>query len=330
MYKRIYWVVIAVLGLFSPALFALGLGGAVVESYLNQQLDVRVELISQSNEELQSITAGLASADDFELLGLSRAAITVPLDFELVTDTANPYIHVTSQLNINEPVIQVLVEVVWANGRMLREYTLFLDPPTFDSPAPPVAVRSTPKPVPVPVPSQETTPPPAAIVRGDPAPEVQEPVAEKPVSRQAIEEEPVKDDSVEVETVTETPVEEELIIEAPVEEDSIEEEPVVEEVLSEESEAEETALEEESPEDSVVTEPTSEDSTSGADSSSDQETEQEPEQSDEQLSDEEIYGPVARGETLWGIARDFSRGSGYSINQTMLALHRKYPESFIK
>ncbi len=102
MYTRIYWVVVAVLGLFSPGLFALGLGGAVVESYLDQPLDVRVELISQFNEELQSITAGLASVDDFKLLGLSRAAISVPLEFELVTDTDNPYIHITSQLKVNE------------------------------------------------------------------------------------------------------------------------------------------------------------------------------------------------------------------------------------
>ncbi len=65
MNKKIHWTTLVVLSLFSPALLALGLGGAVVESYLGQPLDVRVELISQSNEELQSITAGLASAEDF-------------------------------------------------------------------------------------------------------------------------------------------------------------------------------------------------------------------------------------------------------------------------
>ncbi len=39
---------------------------------------------------------------------------------------------------------------------------------------------------------------------------------------------------------------------------------------------------------------------------------------------------MARGETLWGIAREYSKGSGYSINQAMLALQRKNPEAFIK
>ncbi|MCW8926643.1 MAG: hypothetical protein OQJ84_10315, partial [Xanthomonadales bacterium] len=167
MCKKIQWIITSVLAVFSPALFALGLGGASVESYLDQPLDVRVEVISQSSEELQSVTVGLASADDFEMLGLSRSAITVPLDFELVTDTRQPYIHITSELKVNEPVVQVLVEVVWASGRMLREYTLFLDPPTVSSaapqplitPAPPPAVTDS-APVRVrPAPAVSTPPP---------------------------------------------------------------------------------------------------------------------------------------------------------------------------
>ena len=230
---------LAVLGLFSPAVLALGLGGAIVESYLGQPLDVRVELISQNDEELQSVTANLASADDFELLGLSLAAITVPLEFEVVTDADKPYVHITSRLNVNEPVVQVLVEVVWASGRMLREYTLFLDPPTIASPAPPVAVTPAParaKPV-----EQDT----AAVV----------PIQKNVAPRAEAAQEPA---AVASETAAET------------------------------------------------------DYAAGPDSG------------------EAVYGPVARGETLWGIAREYSAGSGYSINQAMLALQRKNPEAFIK
>ena len=179
MHKQIRWTAATMLGFFSPVLFALGLGGATVDSYLDQPLDVRVELISQSSEELQTITAGLASADDFELLGLSRSAITVPLEFELVTDTVKPHIRITSNLNVSEPVVQVLVEVVWASGRMLREYTLFLDPPTVSSvaPAPPVAARPAPKPAPVEEPVLDSTPAPALVQR-TPKPEMQEPARE--------------------------------------------------------------------------------------------------------------------------------------------------------
>ena len=72
MNRKVSWSMAATLSVFSPGVWALGLGGASVESFLGQSLDVRVEVISDSSEELQSITAGLASADDFELLGLSR------------------------------------------------------------------------------------------------------------------------------------------------------------------------------------------------------------------------------------------------------------------
>ncbi len=146
MHKRFQWAVAVALMLSSPVLFALGLGGASVNSYLNQPLDVRVELISRSDAELQSITAGLASADDFALLGLSQSAIIVPLNFDVITDSGKPHIRITSAEVVNEPVVQILVEVVWASGRMLREYTLFLDPPTFESAAPPVVIKPVAKP----------------------------------------------------------------------------------------------------------------------------------------------------------------------------------------
>jgi len=250
MKKRMRWTMIAVLGLFSPAVLALGLGGAVVESYLGQPLDVRVELISQNDDELQSVTANLASADDFELLGLSLAAITVPLEFEVVTDAPKPYVHITSRLNVNEPVVQVLMEVVWASGRMLREYTLFLDPPTIASQAPPVAV--TPAPVKTPPVEQETVP----VVS----------IQKNVVAREETAQEPAPGTA----------------------------EAGVRESVSEGMQDEQGQI------------------------------------TGEQDSGEGVYGPVARGETLWGIAREYSAGSGYSINQAMLALQRKNPEAFIK
>ena len=109
MQKRIQWAVAAVLTMISPVVYALGLGSASVDSYPDQPLDVRVEIISRSSDELQSITAGLAAADDFELLGLSRAAISVPLNFEVVTDTAQPHIRITSNPKFDPKVLLELV-----------------------------------------------------------------------------------------------------------------------------------------------------------------------------------------------------------------------------
>jgi pilus assembly protein FimV len=295
MNKIIHRIMLFVLVLFSPALFALGMGGAEVSSYLDRPLDVRVELISQSGEELQSVTVGLASAQDFELLGMNRAAITVPLEFELVTDAARPYIHITSELKIHEPVVQVLIEVIWASGRMLREYTLFLDPPTFDSPAPPVAI----KPATQALPKETVESSTAAVQRTPKAPEPESEPLPEPKSEPVQEPEPesVQEPEPEVESPP-----------AELEED------VTPETSSEQDQGSDEGISE-----------TSSETESNSDSSSTDSG-----QSEELAGDEEVYGPVARGETLWGIARDFSRGSGYSINQTMLALQRKNPEAFIK
>jgi pilus assembly protein FimV len=133
---------VLLLGL-SPALLALGLGDVQLRSYLGQPLDARVALITRSQDELDSVTAGLAKADDYALMGLNRAALSVPLSFEIQGTFPDASVHVTSDVPVNDPVLQLVVEISFAGGRMLREYTLFLDPPTFPSavPAPVISPR---------------------------------------------------------------------------------------------------------------------------------------------------------------------------------------------
>jgi pilus assembly protein FimV len=121
---------------FSQAVWSLGLGDARVESFLNQPLDARIQLITQESDDLDAISAGLASADDYELIGASRDDISMPLQFSIKGSQGSTYISVSSNLPINDPVVRLIVEVNWTNGRMLREYTLFLDPPTVSQKAP--------------------------------------------------------------------------------------------------------------------------------------------------------------------------------------------------
>jgi pilus assembly protein FimV len=89
----------------SPAIMALGLGDVQVRSYLGQPLDARVALITRSQDELDSVTAGLAKADDYALMGLSRSALSVPLSFELQGTFPDASVHVTSDVPVNDPVV---------------------------------------------------------------------------------------------------------------------------------------------------------------------------------------------------------------------------------
>jgi pilus assembly protein FimV len=125
-----------VLMAFMHDALALGLGNASVDSYLNQPLRAKIALTSRADEDLSTITASLASADDFALIGASLESIPVPLSFSVKQEAEGSYILVSSNLPVRDPVIRLIVEVNWAKGRMLREYTLFLDPPAFTAPAP--------------------------------------------------------------------------------------------------------------------------------------------------------------------------------------------------
>jgi pilus assembly protein FimV len=137
-------VLVAALVAFAQSAMALGLGNVRVESYLGQPLRAKIELITREGDDLGSMTIGLASAEDFALIGASLDAISVPLSFSLEKDGEASSILITSKLSVKDPVMRLIVEVNWTNGRMLREYTLFLDPPTFASaePSPVVDQRS--------------------------------------------------------------------------------------------------------------------------------------------------------------------------------------------
>jgi pilus assembly protein FimV len=133
---------------YSPALFALGLGNIKVQSFLNQPLDAQIELLVRPGEDISGITARLASADDYALIGANRESISVPLRFSVDTSGAQPVIRVTSALPVNDPVVRLIVELNWASGRLLREYTLFLDPPVVPAQAPPPVIDQRREPTP--------------------------------------------------------------------------------------------------------------------------------------------------------------------------------------
>ena len=140
MHRRFLFAFLAALMSISTSLWALGLGDAKVLSFLNQPLKVHIDLITRSNDDLESVTARLASAEDFAMVGASLNAISVPLDFSIEEDNGNAYILITSDVSVADPLMRIIVEVSWSSGRMLREYTLFLDPPTLESAAPPPLV----------------------------------------------------------------------------------------------------------------------------------------------------------------------------------------------
>ncbi len=111
---------------------AAGLGKLTVVSGLGEPLNAEVELLSTTKEELASLTAQLAPSEVFADQGVERAAILSAIRVEVgKRPDGTPILHLTSSQPINDPFLDMLIQVEWSSGRLLREYTALLDPPGY-------------------------------------------------------------------------------------------------------------------------------------------------------------------------------------------------------
>ncbi len=140
-----------VLALPIPAL-ALGLGKLTVLSGLGQPLSAQIELTSAQREELDSLRARIADSSVYRdnnvpyASSLARARITLEQGANGV-----PYLRVVTPQAVNDPYLDMIVELNWASGRMVRDYTFLLDPPGGSGsetqavePAAPIIAQTTP------------------------------------------------------------------------------------------------------------------------------------------------------------------------------------------
>ena len=162
-------VVLALLLLsLSFRLHALGLGDIEMLSALNQPMSANISLISATGVDLSEVKISIGSRESHERLGLSRAKILSNFRFAIVEDNrGKPLIHVSSTELVREPYLEFLLKVVWENGRMVREYTVLVDPPVTMQARPVVPVAPVVrKPQPAPViakPVKQTRPAPAPV-----------------------------------------------------------------------------------------------------------------------------------------------------------------------
>lgn len=134
MIQRLRLLLATLLALYSCSVFAVGLGELELKSHLNQRFDAEIVLTSVGALELDEIIANLASQEDFDRVGVTRDYHLTDLRFSVRQREDGEYIvHVTSSRPIIEPFLNFIVEAIWPTGRILREYTVLLDPPVFGS-----------------------------------------------------------------------------------------------------------------------------------------------------------------------------------------------------
>ena len=124
---------------FSGAVYALGMGGINVTSALGQPLHAEVDLLSVSKSDKASLSARLASPDAFQMAGVDYPYSLPKITFRIETrKDGTSYLKLTTQDPVNDPFVNLLVELDWATGKLMREYTFLLDPPgyTLEQPKP--------------------------------------------------------------------------------------------------------------------------------------------------------------------------------------------------
>ncbi|PAS98034.1 MAG: hypothetical protein CGU28_02600 [Candidatus Dactylopiibacterium carminicum] len=162
---------------------AAGLGRISVMSSLGQPLRAEVELTANVDE-LETMTARMASPDAFKRANMEYVALLGGIKMSIERRSARPVILLTSDRSINEPFVGLLLDLNWAGGRLLREYTFLLDPAELSGPR---GVPSAVEPISTPLESRSASRPAPAPGRAAQAPlAVAKPVAEpRPTSSEA-------------------------------------------------------------------------------------------------------------------------------------------------
>ena len=151
-------VLISAMLLAPSAVMGLGLGEIRLNSALNEPLSAEIDLVAATPEEVGALQAQLASAEVFQRYGLDRPAYLNSIEFRVGRgQDGRSVLLVRSSEAISEPFVSFLVDVNWSRGRLLREYTVLLDPPVMaaagDGPAPAAIAAPTSMPAPAPAPS---------------------------------------------------------------------------------------------------------------------------------------------------------------------------------
>ena len=113
-----------------------GLGKLTVLSALGQPLSAEIEVVSLQAGEEDTLAARFAPNEAYRQAGIEFNSALLAVRFVVDRRDGKPVIKLLSNLPINEPFLNVLVELSWNTGRLVREYTFLLDPPEYKGPQP--------------------------------------------------------------------------------------------------------------------------------------------------------------------------------------------------
>ena len=138
--RLIQWFVLTLAATTSINARAVSLGHITLESSLNQPLRASILLGNVQRLTPQDVRVGLAPRTAFQAMGVDWSSNLSDLDFRAVSSESGLRIELSTEASIVEPYLNFVLELVWPNGRLVREYTVLLDPPVLMAPVRPLDI----------------------------------------------------------------------------------------------------------------------------------------------------------------------------------------------
>lgn len=134
--RKLVLAIAAASALSSGAANALVLGELTLHSAQNQPLDAEIELLDVRDLTAAEVAPSLAPAEEFSKAGVPYPAYLQNLTFTpVIIPNGRSVLRVTSSQPLSAPVMRFLVQVMWPQGRLLRDYNVPLNRPVADAPA---------------------------------------------------------------------------------------------------------------------------------------------------------------------------------------------------
>lgn len=123
------WLLAAVVVLAPSISSAIGLGKLTVLSRMGQPLMAEIDLVSAQKDEISTLSASLASLEAYRGSQLQYNAALTELSFQLAKrPDGQSYLKLSSRQGVSDPFVDLLVELKWASGSLLRQYSALIDP----------------------------------------------------------------------------------------------------------------------------------------------------------------------------------------------------------
>ncbi|MGJ7474794.1 FimV/HubP family polar landmark protein [Pseudomonas fulva] len=107
---------------------ALGLGELTLKSAQNQPLEAEIELLDVRDLTAAQLAPSLAPPEEFAKAGVNFSSALQDLRFTpVINPNGRSVLRVTSSQPMPGPVVKFLVQVMWPQGRLLRDYNVLLD-----------------------------------------------------------------------------------------------------------------------------------------------------------------------------------------------------------